>query len=125
MFVYNGVRILGLGGSMRYKPGKHQYTDYEMLRRVKKLHGQIRKAGGIDILLTHAPAQGVGDDSDLCHSGFATFLAAMDTYKPQLMAHGHVHQSYTSGFQRERNYHGVRVINANGSVPVDVYPGEQ
>ena len=35
IFVYNGVRILGLGGSMRYRPGKHQYTDREMARRVR------------------------------------------------------------------------------------------
>ena len=25
-----GLRILGLGGSMRYKPGQHQYTDMDM-----------------------------------------------------------------------------------------------
>ena len=24
LFVYHGLRVLGLGGSMRYKPGKHQ-----------------------------------------------------------------------------------------------------
>ena len=26
IYVHEGERILGLGGSMRYKPGEHQYT---------------------------------------------------------------------------------------------------
>ena len=33
VYDFHGVRILGLGGSMRYKPGPHQYTDREMARR--------------------------------------------------------------------------------------------
>ena len=37
LVVYEGVRILGLGGSMRYKPGIHQYTEWEMHKRVLKL----------------------------------------------------------------------------------------
>lgn len=28
IYIHNGVRILGLGGSMRYKPGAHQYTQF-------------------------------------------------------------------------------------------------
>ena len=30
LYVYNGIRILGLGGSMRYRYGTHQYTEKEM-----------------------------------------------------------------------------------------------
>lgn len=30
IFVYKGIRILGLGGSMRYKPGAYQYTERDM-----------------------------------------------------------------------------------------------
>lgn len=33
LFVYEGIRILGLGGSMRYKPGVHQYTEWEMQKK--------------------------------------------------------------------------------------------
>ena len=35
--VYNGVRILGLGGCYRYRPGPHQYTEDQMRRRIRKL----------------------------------------------------------------------------------------
>ena len=37
IYVHKGVRILGLGGSMRYKPGPHQYTERQMKQRVAKL----------------------------------------------------------------------------------------
>ena len=39
IYIHNGVRILGLGGSMRYKPGAHQYTQFQMRRRIWKLGG--------------------------------------------------------------------------------------
>ena len=29
IYVYKGIRILGLGGSMRYKEGTYQYTEWE------------------------------------------------------------------------------------------------
>ena len=33
IYVHEGVRILGLGGSMRYRPGINQYTEKEMKKR--------------------------------------------------------------------------------------------
>ena len=33
LYEYQGVRILGLGGSMRYKPGDNQYTERQMAMR--------------------------------------------------------------------------------------------
>ena len=35
--VYNGVRILGLGGCRKYCPGPHQYTEGQMSRRIGKI----------------------------------------------------------------------------------------
>ena len=49
IYVYQGVRIMGLGGSMRYRPGDHQYTDAEMDKRVKKLRWKLLRYGGVDI----------------------------------------------------------------------------
>ena len=37
IYVYDGIRILGLGGSMRYRPGGNQFTEREMARRVRRL----------------------------------------------------------------------------------------
>ncbi len=69
IFVYKGIRILGLGGSMRYKPGPHQYTEGEMKKRVKRLRFQLLRRRGFDILVTHAPAYQLNDGRDLPHQG--------------------------------------------------------
>ena len=52
IFVYKGIRILGLGGSMRYKPGAHQYTERQMRQRVAKLWFQLFRKGGFCLLYT-------------------------------------------------------------------------
>ena len=41
IYVYKGVRILGLGGSYRYRNGKHMFTEGQMARRVCKLWYQL------------------------------------------------------------------------------------
>ena len=69
-----GLRILGLGGSMRYNRGVNQYTEKQMRQRVQKLRFKLWRSGGIDILMTHSPARSLGDDTDLAHTGFKTFL---------------------------------------------------
>ena len=84
-----------------------------MQRRVLKLQGKLWRNKGFDILLTHAPARGVGDQEDLPHRGFATFNALMDRYRPRYMVHGHVHPQYAAlHFQRERQYGETTVVNA-------------
>ena len=57
---FKGYRILGLGGCMKYNSSVHQYTERQMRWRIAKL-GRALRRGGVDILITHAPSQGVGD----------------------------------------------------------------
>jgi len=120
VYVHEGVRILGLGGCMRYSKGPHQYTERQMRRRVNRLRFHLWRSKGIDILLTHSPAYQLGDGEDLAHRGFTTFLDVMDRYKPSLMVHGHVHQSYQYNFKRSRQHGETQVINACGHVIVDL-----
>ena len=112
VFNYKGVRIMGLGGCMSYNCGEHQYTQKEMTKRAKKLRRKVKKQGGIDILLTHSPAYHLNDSEDLPHTGFEVFLEIMDTYKPKIFAHGHVHINYGRDFKRECMYNETKVINA-------------
>lgn len=58
VYVYRGLRVAGLGGSMRYRDGANMYSEREMARRAQRLQAKIRLAGGVDVLLTHAPARG-------------------------------------------------------------------
>ncbi len=109
--IVNGLRILGMGGSMRYKKGPFQYTEKEMIRRFKKVKRKIEKAGGIDILLTHAPASGIGDGEDLCHNGFHLFNELMRVYKPAYFLHGHQHLNYNLHAKRIREFEDTQIIN--------------
>lgn len=112
----NGLRVLGLGGSMRYRPDAPcMYSEEEMQARIRKLRRSLCLTGGFDILMTHAPVSGTGDQTDLAHRGFGCFGTLLDQYRPAAMFHGHIHQSYSgSGFVRERQYNGIPVINACG-----------
>jgi len=116
-----GIRILGLGGSMRYRPdGKNMYSEKEMAARIRRLRFRLRMTGGFDILLTHAPIRGCGDQEDLCHLGFVCFQSLLTRHRPAVMIHGHVHQSYTTKFQRQRDFNGIPVINAYTSYIFDL-----
>lgn len=114
IYVHEGIRILGLGGSMRYNQGVNQYTQSQMNARVRRLRFKLWRSGGIDILLTHSPAYQLGDDTDLAHIGFTAFLDVIDKYHPRLLVHGHVHQSYRHDFKRIRQRGDTQVINACG-----------
>ena len=114
LVVVNGLRILGLGGCMYYNGGKYQYTEQQMQRRIRRVTRQIRKAGGVDLLLTHAPAAGLGDDTDRAHQGFEAFLPLLDRWQPATMVHGHVHRRYRPSGQRVLQYGNTTIINACG-----------
>lgn len=107
-----GLRILGLGGSMRYSRGDFQYTEREMAARIRRQKIAIWRAGGVDVLLTHAPAKNLGDGSDAAHRGFQCFNAFLDRYHPSHFVHSHIHKNYSDGFTRLTEYHGVTVVNA-------------
>jgi Icc-related predicted phosphoesterase len=112
IFEYNGLKILGLGGSMCYNYGLFQYTDKEMKKRYMRLLPKLWKSKGIDILLTHAPAYGLNDGADLPHKGFEVFRTILDKYEPKLFVHGHVHLNYGREHKREDMYKNTKVINA-------------
>ena len=116
-----GIRILGLGGSIRYRPdAQNMYTEKEMASRIRALRTRLRFTGGFDILLTHSPIRGLGDQDNNTHKGFECFGPLLDQYRPAVMIHGHVHQAYSSHFIRQRDYHGIPVINASTSWTFDL-----
>lgn len=113
VYVHQGVRILGLGGSVRYKPqGEHQYTQRQMERRVARRRLELMRRKGFDILLTHAPALGLNDGEDFAHAGFSAFNTLMDRYRPRYFVHGHIHINYGVDIPRRCAYQDTQVINA-------------
>ena len=120
LVVYNGVRILGLGGCRRYRLGAHQYTEKEMRRRIRKIRFALWRAGGVDIVVTHAPPRNLGDDNDPAHWGFETLLELLDKYNPQYLIHGHVHSNYGMSRSRIHTRGSSTIINAFERYTLDI-----
>ena len=121
--VYNGVRILGLGGCRKYHPGPHQYTEKEMRKRIRKLRFHLWRTGGVDIVVAHAPAEGLGDAEDPAHRGFAALRELLDKYKPRYLLHGHVHMCYNINQPRTLQYENTTIINASERYVLEVDEG--
>ena len=117
---YNGVRILGLGGCRRYHPGNYQYTEKQMRRRIHRLRLKLALTGGVDIVLTHAPVRGFGDEDNMTHRGFEAFFPLLDKYRPQYLIHGHVHKRYSSKMERVLHYGDTTIINASGRYVLEI-----
>ena len=109
-----GLRILGLGGSALYNGGPHQYTERQMRRRIHRLRLKLALTGGVDIVLTHAPVRGFGDEDNMTHRGFEAFLPLLDQYQPRYLVHGHIHQRYGANRPRCYQYNETTIVNATG-----------
>ena len=109
---YEGLRIMGLGGSFRYRDGEYMYTEKQMKSRVRRLWPSLLRRRGIDILVTHAPARGLNDLDTIPHRGFECFNELLDRYKPKLYLHGHIHRNYHRGVPQRCVVGDTVVINA-------------
>ena len=99
-------------GSFRYRPGENLYSERRMRLRILRLLPAIWRSGGFDILLTHAPARGLGDLDTRAHRGFACFVWLLDKYKPKYFIHGHVHRSYGFRVPQKTQRNETVIINA-------------
>lgn len=122
--VYNGVRILGLGGCLKYHPGEFQYTERQMRQRIRRLRYQLWRHKGVDIVVTHAPPRGVGDGEDPAHMGFEALLELVDKYQPKYLLHGHVHLRYGPDKTRVRQLGSTAVINTTERYDLEIQERE-
>ena len=118
--VYNGLRILGLGGCLRYHPGEQQYTEEQMRRRIAKLRLALWRTGGVDIVVTHAPPRGLGDAEVPAHKGFEALRELLDRYHPLYLLHGHVHLRYGLNIPRVLEYNDSQVVNVSERYVLEV-----
>lgn len=121
-----GLRIAGLGGSIRYRQGPNQWSERQQRRRASSLlrthtwHPRLARSS-IDVLLTHSPPFGVGDGDDAPHRGFRCLDPLTARLRPQLLVHGHIHPHGITPVDRE--LHGATVINTVGYALIDITPG--
>jgi Icc-related predicted phosphoesterase len=120
-----GLRVAGLGGSIRYRPGPNQYSQREMRGRARRLTRRarlrrVRDGKGVDVFVAHSPPRGLGDEDDPPHHGFEAFHGLAARLKPKLFLHGHIHPY---GFARPDRYiNDTRVINVVPFKVIDVEP---
>lgn len=120
-----GLRFAGLGGSIRYREGPNQYTQAEMARRARRLADRamlrrLRDRRRVDILLTHAPPRGLGDDDDPAHEGVEALHALVRRLKPRFLLHGHIHPY---GVQRpDRVLGDTRIVNVVPFTTIELGP---
>ncbi len=109
---HDGIRLMGLGGSMSYKPdaGPYYYSERQMQLRLLRLQPQLWLYKKIDILVTHAPPYELGD-LEGPHRGFKVFRKILQQYEPRYHLHGHVHLSYSRN-PRIMHFGKTSIINA-------------
>ena len=117
---WNGLRILGLGGSYKYRDGGHMYTEKEMTRRIRRLWPKLYFNKGFDILVTHAPARHLNDLDTLPHRGFECFNTLLDKYAPRYFLHGHIHRNYGMKIPQTTRRGDTTVINAFEYCEIDL-----
>ena len=78
------------------------------------------RAGGVDMVVTHAPPAGVGDLEDPAHRGFEALCRLLDKYQPAWLVHGHVHLRYDGSKEQVREYNGTTLINASERYVLDI-----
>jgi Calcineurin-like phosphoesterase len=127
-----GLRIAGLGGSPRYRPGPNQYTGRQQAWRARRLATRAWLRGApagaaarpgrprVDLLLTHAPPRGVGDGSDPPHQGFPALHRLARRLRPPLLLHGHVDPGPAA---RAHWLDRTLVLNVTGHMLLDAGPG--
>jgi len=107
--------LAGLEGSVRYRDGLFQYTQYEMWFNVVQLIPQLvinklRYGRYLDVFVAHSPPYGIHNGEDRVHIGFRAFLWLMQVFKPRYMVHGHQH-IYSPNEITETQYMETKVIN--------------
>ena len=129
-----GLRVAGLGGSLRYNDGPNQWTQAQQARRARKVVRAARRrrrrdGRGVDVLLTHAPPRGVGDREDLPHQGFDCLHATVEQLAPTWLLHGHIHPygerpaEHRIGDTRVRNVVGQHVLTLSGRSRTEAHDG--
>ncbi|MCL4464646.1 MAG: metallophosphoesterase [Chloroflexi bacterium] len=149
LVVCGGLRILGFEGCAWYGGKGVEFTQREMAWRVWRTYLALWRAGGVDIVVSHAPPElsaevapaaelsesilspARADDyryvtaepgpSDPAHRGFDAFTALIKRFRPRLWLHGHTHLNYSRA-ARVRRLGDTFVANAYEYVLSDLEP---
>ncbi len=115
---FKGFTFAGIEGSLLYSRGIYQYSQTDLWLNVLSLvpsllRNRINFGKYLNVLVTHAPAWGLHDQSDLPHRGIKAFRWLLERFQPDVHLHGHIH-IYRPDTVTESQFGQTRVINAYG-----------
>ncbi len=124
VLTYKGYTFAGIEGSLKYSNGLYQYSQTDMWLKVIRLvpsllRNRIKFGRYLNVFVTHAPAWGIHDQSDLPHRGIKAFRWLLVCFQPDYHLHGHVH-IYRPDTDRETQFGRTKVINAYGYKQIDL-----
>ena len=113
----------GRGGAPRYRDGPNQYTDRQQATRARRLVAAAcwrhwRDGRPVDVVLSHSPPRGLGDEDDVAHRGFIALTRVVTVLRPQYLLHGHVSSQPDRGIGPTvvRNVVGRHVFDVGSQV---------
>jgi len=114
----SGLLLAGIEGSVRYNPGRYQYTQAQMWMFAfglvpRLLLNRLIYGRSLDILVTHAPPWKIHDQEDLPHQGIKAFLWLVKVFQPAYHLHGHIHV-YTPQTTVETQLGKTSILNTYG-----------
>ena len=120
--------LAGIEGCLRYNERPLQYTQAEMWEMTLRLAprlvlNRILYGRFLDIFVSHAPPWGIHDNDDRPHQGIRAFRWLLQTFRPALHLHGHVH-IYQQYAPTETRFARTRVINVYGYKKIEL-PAER
>ena len=125
---FQGITILGFEGSIRYSKAKHQYTQvevwFQVLRTIPRLlWNRLKRGRFLDILVTHSPAYGLGDETDPAHQGFRAYRWLIEVFKPRYHLHGHIHV-YDRNERNNHKFLETEIVNVCWFQVIELKSGE-
>jgi Icc-related predicted phosphoesterase len=114
----------GVEGSIKYRYGPFQYSQFDMWLNVFKLVpaillNRLKYGRFLNVLITHAPPWGIHDQRDLAHHGIRAFRWLITTFQPNYHLHGHIHV-YRPDMVTETTWGNTRVINVYGYKKIEL-----
>jgi len=115
---YKGYTFAGVEGSVRYKEGNYQYSQFLMWLNVFRLvpallMNRFTSDHFLHVFVSHAPPWGIHDQSDYAHQGIKAFTWLLVHFHPDYHLHGHIHV-YRPDMETETVFGKTRVVNAFG-----------
>ncbi len=112
---YRNLKMLGFEGVLDYTTQSVvQYSEFELNWMIRKFYIKAFFRGKPNIIVTHAPPQGLHEGSDYAHRGPKAFRKLIDHFQPEYFLHGHTHLNYQRNLPRITQVGATKVVNVYG-----------